>query len=383
MRARKAVVAGHICLDVTPVFSGSRAERIGDILKPGCLVNVGEAQVRTGGTVANTGLAMKQMGVEVELIGKIGADTFGEMVRSIFREYGADGGLITNENADTSYTIVLAVPGIDRIFLHNTGANGMFSPEDIDAGKLTDVDLFHFGYPPYLKHMYQQKGKGLIKMFREVDEAGVITSLDLAAIEPGSEADQEDWVAILKGVLPYVDFFVPSIEELCYIIDREKYEWLSREAGDRALTDIISIADDIKPLVERAVELGAKNLLLKCGAPGLYYHMGGEEVFQKTQARLQCDMKSWYHCSGFEYSYRPEKVLSATGAGDTTIAGFLTALLKGYSLEQSLKIAAATGTSCVETYGALDGIVPVEKQWERIENGLEKQYLINMTRCKS
>ena len=53
-----AVVAGHICLDITPEFTtGGKA--VGDILRPGRLVSVGPATVSTGGAVSNTGLTLR------------------------------------------------------------------------------------------------------------------------------------------------------------------------------------------------------------------------------------------------------------------------------------------------------------------------------------
>ena len=47
-----------------------------------------------------------------------------------------------------------------------------------------------------------------------------------------SEAGKADWKEILSRVLPYVDFFVPSIEELCFMLDRERYEeWRTNDGG--------------------------------------------------------------------------------------------------------------------------------------------------------
>ena len=69
---KKVIAAGHICLDITPVFPGKSTASLGDILSPGKLVNVGQADVHTGGSVANTGLAMKFFGADVSLMGKIG-----------------------------------------------------------------------------------------------------------------------------------------------------------------------------------------------------------------------------------------------------------------------------------------------------------------------
>ena len=48
--------------------------------------------------------------------------------------------------------------------------------------------------------------------------------MDMAAVDADSEAGRADWEAILKRVLPYVDFFVPSVEELCFMLDRPRYE---------------------------------------------------------------------------------------------------------------------------------------------------------------
>ena len=67
MGKKKVIAAGHICLDITPVFPGTGAEHLEDVLSPGKLVEVKEADVHTGGSVANTGLAMKILGADVTL----------------------------------------------------------------------------------------------------------------------------------------------------------------------------------------------------------------------------------------------------------------------------------------------------------------------------
>ena len=96
IRMKKIISAGHICLDITPVFpSGHSCGRIGDLLVPGRLIRTESASVHTGGSVANTGLALKLLGNDVTMLGKVGADAFGAMVRNILAGYGA-GGLITD-----------------------------------------------------------------------------------------------------------------------------------------------------------------------------------------------------------------------------------------------------------------------------------------------
>lgn len=77
---------------------------------------------------------------------------------------------------------------------------------------------------------------------------GLATSFDLAAVDPESDAGRADWERILRGVLPYVDFFVPSFEELCFMLDRPRYEDLIRKAGDVSIAAFLtSILDEEGP----------------------------------------------------------------------------------------------------------------------------------------
>ncbi len=55
------------------------------------------------------------------MAGKIGKDALGEMMLAMMKQHGTEKDLIIDENADTSYTVVIAPPGIDRIFLHGPG----------------------------------------------------------------------------------------------------------------------------------------------------------------------------------------------------------------------------------------------------------------------
>ena len=64
--------------------------------------------------------------------------------------------------------------------------------------------------------------------------------------------------------------------------------------------------------------------------------------------------------------------MSGTGAGDTSIGAFLTATLDGYSLEEALRLATATGASCVEAYDALGGLKSFDELKRKIEAGWKK-----------
>ena len=369
---KKVVIAGHICVDMTPAIPGEKVSSLHEIIAPGKLITAGDITISTGGAVANTGLAMKILGADATLMGKIGKDEFGEMVCRVLRQYGCEDSMIVSEAAGTSYSIILAIPGIDRIVFHNPGANDIFCPEDLDLDRIREASLFHFGYPPIMKSMYEADGAELVRMFRMISEMGVLTSLDMAMVQEQTEAGRADWTKIIKSVLPYTDFFVPRVEDLLLMLDREKYHTILERSGGRDITEVISLEEDVKPLAQRCIDMGAGCVLIKCGAPGLYYRTAGKEFAGMLSERTGHDCSDWAEQEGFEDSYVPGRIRSAIGAGDTTIGAFLTAMLDGYPLKRCLQLAAATGASCVETYDALSGLKSFAELEKRIDNGWEK-----------
>ncbi len=368
---KQVIVAGHICLDITPVFT-QRAPGDSFMLSPGKLIETGAADIHTGGVVANTGLALKKLGAQVHLIGKTGDDAFGDIVHDILGSWGESGGLIRDASSSTSYSVVLAPPGIDRIFLHNPGANNSFTAEDIPPELLSEAGIFHFGYPPLMRSIYENNGDELVRIMRLAKEHGVATSLDLAAVDPGSPAGAADWRLILQRVLPYVDFFVPSIEEVCFMLDRRRYEGWQKRAAGRDIAEILSIENDIRPVADICQELGSKILLLKCGAKGIYLRTAQEGLLNEIGKNLELDAASWADRDIFEHSYIPDKIVSGTGAGDTCIAAFLMSVLEGYGPDMALHLAAAEGASCVQAYDALGGLKTLAELKEKINSGWKK-----------
>lgn len=369
---KKAVVAGHICLDITPVFPNGRNASIGELLIPGRLVNVDGAEISTGGAVANTGLAMKILGADVSLTAKIGKDAFGDIVLGLLGRYGAERDMIVSPDSGTSYTVVIAVPGSDRIFLHDPGANNTFSGLDISDAVLSEAALLHFGYPPLMRRMYSDDGEELVSLFRRASEMGTATSLDMAAVDPSSEAGKVNWRRVLERVLPYTDIFAPSIEEICFMLDRGRYdEWQARADGDDII-EYLSVEKDILPIADELIGLGAKIVLLKCGAAGMLLTTAGDNRLREAGKKLSLDAGLWAGKRVFEKSYKPDMVLSATGAGDTSIAAFLTAILECRPPEECLRLAAATGACCVTVYDALSGLRSFNELTDRIAAGWEK-----------
>ncbi len=362
------ISAGHICLDMTPVIPAVRTyEAIQDLLVPGKLIETEHADVHTGGSVANTGLALKLLGNDVCLLGKIGDDAFGTMIQQILKSYGADG-LIVDPDSSTSYSVVLALPGLDRVFLHNPGANNTFTDADIPEEVLEKASLFHFGYPPLMKRMYEDDGEELVKIFRRVKAHGIATSLDLAAVDPSSAAGRADWRKILSRVLPYVDFFVPSFEELCFMLDLERFGRLS---GHGDITEGLAVEKEAAPLADELLQMGCGTVVIKCGTGGMYFRTASKEKLTEVGQRIALDTAVWADRYGVQPCFKADCIRSGTGAGDTSIAAFLTAVLQGYDPETCVALAAAEGACSVTAYDALSGLKPLPELIKRIKNGWE------------
>lgn len=363
----KIVSAGHICLDITPVFRADHSyENIGELLVPGKLINMDAASVSTGGSVANTGGALKLLGNDVTLLGKVGDDAFGEVIHRLLAGYGA-GGLIVDSESSTSYTVVLAVPGIDRIFLHNPGANDTFSAADIPEAALREAALFHFGYPTLMRRMFIDDGRELVPMYQKAKACGAATCLDLAAVDPQSEAGKADWRAILAAVLPLVDLFVPSFEELCFMLDRPRHDALLAMGGD--MTAQAGILADAHRLARMCLDMGCGAVLVKCGISGMVYRTGSLERLKAVSPRLALDADMWADRQGTQPCYRAEIVRSGTGAGDVSIAAFLTAVIAGRPPAECAMLAAAEGAASVTSYDALGGVLPLDELKRRIDAG--------------
>ncbi len=370
---KKIISAGHICLDITPVFSEARGGSIGEILVPGSTLQCGQADIHTGGSVANTGLAFRFFGADVQLMGKTGNDEFGGMIRTILEGHGADTShMLTGEGA-TAYTVILAFPGIDRVFMHHSGANDTFCEADVPDESLEGAALFHFGYPPHMARMYKDGGRELTALMKRVHEKGVAVSMDLAGVDEHAESGSADWDGILARTLPYVDFFVPSAEEVCYMLDRDRYrDWRKRAAGG-AVTDILEPERDVRPLADKCVAYGARVVLIKCGKKGMYYKTASREAVTPLAERLGLSADSWADAEGFQKSFKPDRVRSETGAGDVSIAAFLVSALEGGTPGESAALAAGAGASCVEGYDALSTLRPLDELREKINSGWTEQ----------
>jgi len=339
--AAEAVVAGHICLDIIPAVTDYDSGEVAP-LRPGMLVHVGAVTLATGGAVANTGIALHRLGVRTSLMGKMGGDLFGQGILDALKGAGSalSEGMIEDQRASTSYSIVLSLRGSDRTFLHFPGANDLFSASDIPYETLAGASVFHFGYPPLMARFYDDGGAELVAMLSRVRQVGVRTSLDMACPGPGSRARDVSWPEILKAALPYVDFFSPSWDDLVVLL---------------GLPDDQPDASALTHVSEQMLAWGTRLVMIKLGSFGAYFRTANREFLSP--------------CFVVD-------VAGTDGAGDATIAGLLAAWLQGMPLERAATVAVAVGACCVEAHDATSGILDWEATLRRIDKGWARRETI-------
>lgn len=367
-----AVVAGHICFDIIPQFTKT-APTLAELFRPGSLVQMGPVTTSTGGPVSNTGIAMSVLGTRVELMGKVGDDFIGHALLERLRAMDKAAGMIVVPGEQTSYTIVIMPPGLDRMFLHCPGANSTFGADDVRLDVVEQARLFHLGYPPLMRRLFADGGAELAETFRRAKATGATTSLDMSLPDPASEAGQVDWRDVLARTLPHVDLCLPSAEETLFMLERDTYRARMREAGGRDLLEVITPAD-VARIAEACLALGPAVVMIKCGHRGIYLRTAGRERIDAIGA-AKPGAGQWADRELWEPSFHVDPVAGATGSGDSAIAGFLSAYLRGLPPEQCLRMANAVGGCNVTRPDAISGILPWDQTVARVKAGWPKNPL--------
>ena len=357
--AREIVACGHFCLDIIPGFPAVAGDH--DWFRPGRLSLVDAPVISTGGAASNVGLSLHRLGLPVRLVAKIGNDPLGRLIVERVRalDERLPGGLAIAEGEVTSYTVVLNPPGVDRIFLHCPGANDTFTDDDVSDEILEGASLFHFGYPPLMKQIWSDGGVRLERLFARARTRGAMTSLDMSLPDPSSPSGMIDWGSFLARVLPHVDLFVPSIEELLYMMDRQGFSRLAGTGGGEQIIRQVTFAD-LARLAERVLGAGVSAVLIKLGDRGAYLRTGPRGV---------AELQGWANRELYTPVFTVPTIAGTAGSGDATIAGFLASVTRELPAEEALTMAVAVGGCCVEAPDATSGIRSWEDTARRVKAG--------------
>jgi sugar/nucleoside kinase (ribokinase family) len=357
-RPLDAVVAGYLGVDLTPGFNASRpVVPFPELFRPGKLIETEGLHISLGGAVANTGLAMLRFGRRVALTGCVGNDTLGDLAIARLAQAGVTGGIRRKDGARTAYGFVIAPPGQDRLFLEDAGGNRTYTAADVDYDAVAHSRLFHFGYPPLMEALWMDNGAELRRLLARVRELGTVVSLDMTLPDPDSPAGRADWTAILAGALPLVDIFVPSVEELLFMLEPRRF---SRLAAEAAGGDVIGLIppESVARLAESVLAMGVKVLLIKAGSRGAYLRTGKLAALAGVASPLGladergCPQGEWIPPCAVE----PGRFRNACGAGDCAIAGFLSAMLGGESVRTAATYAMLAGRDNLYGEDAVSGL---------------------------
>lgn len=363
--------AGHICLDLIPAFTiEGPVESLTEVLIPGKMIHMGKCVVVGGGPVTNAGVSIRRLGVKTELIGKIGDDDFGQQILRWYETHeGHFEGIQVVPGESTSYTIAICIPGIDRFYLHHCGANDTFGYSDMNFEILERSRLMLFGYPPWMRKLYENTGVELTRILQKTKELQTTTALDLSIPDVNSPAGQVDWKAILQKWVPLTDIMVPSAEELYFFLYKDRFlEKKSRLRAKESVLDHLSV-EDICRMGNDLLEMGTAIAMIKCGHRGLYVRTSGPDRLEQLGASQCGDMANWSNRELWFPVYQEEKFVGALGSGDSAIAGFLSAFVRGHTLESCLRYANAAGSMNVTVPDGLSWNRGFEDLTRRIESG--------------
>ena len=317
---RSVVVAGHVCVDFVPEIP------VGAATAPGELLEVGPLAVAAGGCVANTGGDLAALGADVQVVGDAGDDELGALLVALLRARGAGTDQVRlRPGCSTSYSLVFEPGGQDRSFWHHVGANAEFDGSAVD---LAGAGLLHVGYPSLLPALIADEGRPLAALLERARAAGLTTSLDLAVIDPASPAAREDWPALLRRVLPLVDVFSPSIDDVRTA--------LHLDAGAEP--------SELRDTARMLLELGPAIVMLTAGAAGLQLSTGDAARLRAAGAVRPAE--AWSDQEHFTPP-PPVEVRTTLAAGDAATAGLLYGLLAGLDARATLELAARAAAARV------------------------------------
>lgn len=264
------------------------------------------------GAAGTAAIAAAKMGLAVQVVGGVGDDLMGEWVRRRLGDFRVNTDLLqTITEGRTSSSIVTTRADGSRPVLHLKGATGDFYLDESDFDQVVDAHVVHFGGVGLMTRMDQGQNARLARYARS---KGAIITLDVFAT---SSAE----INAVEQILPYTDYFLPSIEEAHALTGR----------------------GDLQGTAEYFLERGVGCCVFTLGPDGAYYHdrQGNSFRVPAFQVDVRC----------------------TCGCGDAFNAGFAVALKRGLDPEQAVRFAQATSALNATGLGSQAGVVDFDGTW--------------------
>ena len=270
---------------------------------------IDELTLAVSGAAGTAAIAAAKMGLKTLAVGGIGDDLMGDWVVQRLRHFGVDTSTMQREKGwKTSSSIVTTRADGSRPALHMAGATGSFFVTEAELPKIIAAKVFHAGGVGLMHAM--DKGR-TAEVLGAAKAAGAITTVDVFAGSPND-------MPAVASVLPYTDYFVPSIDEA------------------RALTGLFDMGEAARYFID----LGVKACVFTLGGDGAYYR----------------------DCSGFSFRMPAFdiQVKCTCGCGDAFNAGFAVGLVKGFDIETTVRFAQATAALNATGLGSQAGVESFE-----------------------
>ena len=307
MKNPKVTVVGSANVDL--VIRSERKPTTGETL-------IGETfDIFTGGKGFNQATAAARLGAGVTLIGRIGDDLFGEMLRNAMATEHIDSQFVKNDaEAGTGVANIVVEPDGDNSIIVVPRANMCLTPTDIDEAEIriaeADVLLLQLETPI-------DASQRAVEIAKAND---TIVILDPAPARP-----------LPKSLLAQVDILTPNVSEAAVLAGQEV---TTPEAG-------VTVA---KALQSQMATDGFSAVVLTLGEQGV----------------LLCAPMQTEHIPAV-----PVEAVDTTGAGDAFCGALATALANGDDLLDAITFANSAGAAAVTVLGATPSM-PTRQRIEAI-----------------
>jgi sugar/nucleoside kinase (ribokinase family) len=275
----------------------------------GGTVFIDEITLAVSGAAGTAAIAAAKMGLNTLAVGGVGEDIMAEWVLARLKHFGVDTwGMQQKPGWKTSSSMVTTRADGTRPALHMKGATKDFYVDDTMLERVVDCTVFHIGGVGLTEAMDKGRNGEVMKAAKS---AGATTTVDVFA---GSPKD----LPAIANVLPYTDYFMPSIEEA------------------QALTGLTDYGDTAKYFLD----MGVQACVLTLGGEGAYYHDNKGTKFTVPAFEIQ--------------------VKCTCGCGDAFNAGMAVALVKGFDMETAVRFAQATSALNATGLGSQAGVESFE-----------------------
>jgi sugar/nucleoside kinase (ribokinase family) len=170
-----------------------------------------EIRLTVAGTAGGTVVDTAKLGLRNLAVGAVGDDEKADWVLLTLEKYGVDvSGMQRLKGVPTSATILNIRANGERPALHLRGTSDHFDVPSAMYDQVFNAPIVHLGGTGLLKKL---DGSASIKLLREAKRRGCTVTFDLIAASA-------DTLAMVEPLLPFIDFFMPSIEEAIVFLSK-------------------------------------------------------------------------------------------------------------------------------------------------------------------